>query len=106
MGGCIELQYGVGGFNIDIQRLTPYIRSSKQKGLIIKSKRRENSGVRSQESESGRTAKSLTPHLSPLTWIDNDPGYFKPAEVETLLGIPTKARDQTKRSDNERKGAF
>ena len=42
---------------------------------------------------------SLTPHSSPLTPSSSpivavDPRYFRPSEVETLLGDPTKAREK------------
>lgn len=34
----------------------------------------------------------LTPHTSPIVAVD--PRYFRPSEVETLLGDPTKAREK------------
>ena len=52
----------------------------------------------------------LTSHLSPLTSLEGkvlvevDPRYFRPAEVEQLLGDPTKAK--TKLGWNPRKTSF
>ena len=53
---------------------------------------------------------TLTSHLSPLTSLEGkvlvevDPRYFRPAEVEQLLGDPTKAK--TKLGWNPRKTSF
>ena len=53
---------------------------------------------------------TLTSHLSPLTSLEGkvlvevDPRFFRPAEVEQLLGDPTKAK--TKLGWNPRKTSF
>lgn len=57
---------------------------------IVESVRSEETGVRSNPHTS-----PLTPHPSPGDVIVRvDPRYFRPTEVETLLGDPTKAKER------------
>jgi GDPmannose 4,6-dehydratase len=56
---------------------------------VVESVRSEKSGVRNE----GDNPSPLTPHPSPGTVIVRiDPRYYRPTEVETLLGDPTRAR--------------
>ena len=60
--------------------------AAKELGMQI---RWEGQGV----DEKGYWTNAPTPH-SPLPTIQVDPRYFRPTEVETLLGDPSKAREK------------
>ena len=64
-------------------------------GIVVEVKS-EESGVRSKEKEADSKGPSrLTPHVSPgQVVVRVDPRYFRPTEVETLLGDPTKAKEK------------
>lgn len=62
---------------------------------IVDSVRSEVSGVKGKSSHASPLTPCLSPYVAPGDIIVRiDPRYFRPSEVETLLGDPTKAKQK------------